>query len=68
MNPVLSSLRASATRAATLEVVDAEEPPLRIFLGALSLARATADYEDRLATWRQWQPVSVAAFRAVTHR
>ena len=58
----------SATRAAILEVVDAEQPPLRIFFGASSLARATADYEARLATWRQWQPVSVAAFRAVPPR
>ena len=50
-----------ATRAAILAVVDAEEPPLRIFLGQ-SLAPLTAEYEQRLATWREWEPVSVAAF------
>jgi hypothetical protein len=44
-----------------LAVVDAEEPPLRIFLGETPLAIATADYESRLALWRDWQPVSVAA-------
>ena len=50
-----------ATRAAILQVVDADEPPLRIFFGQAPLDIATADYEQRLATWRQWQPVSVAA-------
>jgi len=25
------------------------------------LAIATADYESRLATWNEWQPLSVAA-------
>ena len=50
-----------ATRAAILQVVDADEPPLRIFFGEAPLAIATADYEQRLATWNQWQPVSLAA-------
>ena len=50
-----------ATRAAILQVVDADEPSLRIFLGQAPLDIATADYEQPLATWRQWQPVSVAA-------
>jgi NAD(P)-dependent dehydrogenase (short-subunit alcohol dehydrogenase family) len=50
-----------ATRAAVLRVVDAPEPPLRIFFGDGPLAIATADYESRLATWREWEPVSVAA-------
>ncbi|PXX61008.1 NADP-dependent 3-hydroxy acid dehydrogenase YdfG [Nocardia tenerifensis] len=51
----------AATRDAILAVVDADEPPLRIFLGEAPLAIATADYESRLALWRKWQPVSVAA-------
>ena len=51
----------SATRAAILRIVDAETPPLRVFLGEAPLGIATADYESRLATWREWQPVSVAA-------
>ena len=50
-----------ATRPAILAVVDAEEPPRRIFFGESPLATATEDYESRLATWREWQHVSVAA-------
>src|SRR5215210_7079834 len=50
-----------ATRDAVLRVVDAEDPPLRIFFGDGPLAIATRDYESRLATWREWEPVSVAA-------
>ncbi|HNG81187.1 MAG TPA: short-chain dehydrogenase/reductase, partial [Burkholderiaceae bacterium] len=50
-----------ATRAAILAVVDAAEPPLRIFFGDGPLAVATRDYEQRLATWRAWEPVSKAA-------
>jgi NAD(P)-dependent dehydrogenase (short-subunit alcohol dehydrogenase family) len=50
-----------ATREAVLEVVDAENPPLRIFFGNGPLAIATKDYESRLATWREWERVSIAA-------
>lgn len=50
-----------ATRAAILKVVDADEPPLRIFFGKVPLGVATADYESRLATWNEWQPISVEA-------
>jgi NAD(P)-dependent dehydrogenase (short-subunit alcohol dehydrogenase family) len=50
-----------ASSAAVLQIVDADEPPLRIFFGEIPLSIATADYESRLATWRQWQPVSLAA-------
>jgi NAD(P)-dependent dehydrogenase (short-subunit alcohol dehydrogenase family) len=50
-----------ATREAVLKVVDAENPPLRIFFGESPLATATKDYESRLATWREWQPVSIEA-------
>jgi NAD(P)-dependent dehydrogenase (short-subunit alcohol dehydrogenase family) len=53
--------RPKATRDAILRVVDAEHPPLRIFFGDGPLAIATADYESRLATWREWEPLSVAA-------
>ncbi len=37
------------------------EPPLRIFFGKAPLEIATKDYESRLATWNEWQPVSVEA-------
>jgi NAD(P)-dependent dehydrogenase (short-subunit alcohol dehydrogenase family) len=50
-----------ATRDAVLKVVDAENPPLRIFFGDGPLAIATKDYESRLALWREWEPVSIAA-------
>lgn len=50
-----------ATRDAVLKVVDAQNPPLRIFFGEAPLGIATADYESRLAEWNEWQPVSVAA-------
>lgn len=53
-----------ATREAVLKVVDAENPPLRIFFGDGPLGIATKDYESRLATWREWEPVSVAAHGA----
>src|SRR3954452_5970900 len=45
----------TASAAAVLAVVDAEEPPLRAFLGSAPLGIATADYESRLASWREWQ-------------
>lgn len=50
-----------ASAAAVLKIVDAENPPLRVFFGELPLQLARADYESRLATWEQWQPVSVLA-------
>jgi NAD(P)-dependent dehydrogenase (short-subunit alcohol dehydrogenase family) len=51
----------TATRSAILKVVDAQKPPLRIFFGEPPLAIATKDYESRLATWNEWQPVSIEA-------
>ena len=51
----------TATRGAILKVVDAKKPPLRIFFGTAPLDIATKDYESRLATWNEWQPVSIEA-------
>lgn len=51
----------AASAAAVLALVDAEEPPLRCFFGAAPLGIAKADYERRLATWEQWQPVAEQA-------
>jgi NAD(P)-dependent dehydrogenase (short-subunit alcohol dehydrogenase family) len=51
----------AATRDAVLQIVDADDPPLRVFFGRAPLGIATADYESRLATWNEWQPLSVAA-------
>lgn len=50
-----------ATRSAVLKVVDAEDPPVRVFFGAAPLAIATADYESRLKAWNEWQPVALEA-------
>ncbi len=54
----------AATRAAILKVVDADEPPPRIFFGKMPLEIATRDYESRPETWNEWQSVSVEAHGA----
>jgi NAD(P)-dependent dehydrogenase (short-subunit alcohol dehydrogenase family) len=51
----------TASRAAVLAVVDAENPPLRVFFGDGPLGIATRDYESRLAEWREWEHVSKLA-------
>ncbi len=51
----------AATGVAILTVVDAAEPPLRIFLGRSPLGTAKADYASRIETWEKWNDVSVAA-------
>ncbi|AMO59831.1 short-chain alcohol dehydrogenase [Mycolicibacterium phlei] len=50
-----------ASARAILKVVDAEKPPLRVFFGELPLTLAKADYENRLRTWEEWQPVAIEA-------
>jgi NAD(P)-dependent dehydrogenase (short-subunit alcohol dehydrogenase family) len=50
-----------ASAAAVLEIVDADEPPLRCFFGSAPLGIAKADYEQRLASWEKWQPVAELA-------
>ena len=50
-----------ASAAAILKIVDAEQPPLRVFFGEVPLQLAKADYENRLKTWEEWQPVAVLA-------
>ncbi|MCS5717948.1 SDR family oxidoreductase [Herbiconiux sp. CPCC 205763] len=51
----------AASAAAMLRVVDAEEPPLRVFFGTAPLGIAKADYASRIATWEKWQDVSELA-------
>ena len=48
----------TATGKAVLEIVDADEPPLRIFFGTAPLGIAKADYASRIATWEKWDAVS----------
>lgn len=49
------------TPEALFKVVDAENPPLRFFLGSHNLPWVKKVYEERLATWEEWQAVSSAA-------
>jgi NAD(P)-dependent dehydrogenase (short-subunit alcohol dehydrogenase family) len=51
----------AASAEAVMRIVDAEVPPLRVFFGSAPLAIAEQDYESRLSTWREWQPVSALA-------
>jgi NAD(P)-dependent dehydrogenase (short-subunit alcohol dehydrogenase family) len=46
---------------AVLEIVDAEQPPLRVFFGERPLEVARADYASRLANWEKWQHVAELA-------
>ena len=50
-----------ATAAAILKVVDAPEPPLRIFFGSSGLPMTRAEYARRLEIWEKWSPVSLEA-------
>ena len=51
----------AASAEAIMQVVDADPPPLRVFFGRTPLGIAEHDYEGRLATWREWQPVAELA-------
>ena len=51
----------AATREAILALVDAEQPPLRVFFGDGPLAIAEADYRSRLAEWHAWEHLSKTA-------
>ncbi|MBF6621156.1 MAG: SDR family oxidoreductase [Patulibacter sp.] len=50
-----------ASVAALMAIVEADEPPLRVFFGSAPLGMAEAEYERRLATWREWQHLSELA-------
>lgn len=50
-----------ATGAAILKVVDAKDPPLRVFFGTVGLPMTRAEYAKRITTWEQWNDVSVEA-------
>jgi NAD(P)-dependent dehydrogenase (short-subunit alcohol dehydrogenase family) len=51
-----------ATRDAILTVVDAEEPPLRIFFGQGPLEVITKEYAARIDEWQRWDDVATSAF------
>ncbi|MDT3403436.1 SDR family oxidoreductase [Mucilaginibacter terrae] len=50
-----------ATTPAILKLVDAENPPLRLFLGKVALPWVKQVYANRLATWEEWADVATAA-------
>lgn len=50
-----------ATPQALFQVVDAENPPLRLNLGSHNLSLTRTVYAERLATWEEWDKVSSAA-------
>src|SRR6202165_2650874 len=47
-----------ATGPAILKVVDAQDPPLRIFFGSSGLPMTRAEYASRIETWERWNDVS----------
>ena len=50
-----------ATGPVVLELVDAEEPPLRLFLGTGTLNMIKDEYAKRIAEWEQWDHLAVEA-------
>jgi hypothetical protein len=57
-----------ATGPAILEIVDAENPPLRVFFGDGPLQIIREEYARRLALWEEWAELSVRAQGAKTER
>lgn len=51
----------NATPEALFKMIDAENPPLRFFLGNQNLPLVRETYANRLATWEVWQEISDAA-------
>jgi hypothetical protein len=50
-----------ATPEAIFKIVDAENPPLRFFLGSHNLPWVRTAYAERMATWEAWESVSIEA-------
>jgi NAD(P)-dependent dehydrogenase (short-subunit alcohol dehydrogenase family) len=50
-----------ATGPAMLKVVDAKEPPLRIFFGSGGLPLTRKEYAKRIEIWERWNDVSLEA-------
>lgn len=51
----------AATPEALFKIVDADEPPLRFFLGSHNLPWVRAVYGERIAGWEAWATVSNSA-------
>jgi NAD(P)-dependent dehydrogenase (short-subunit alcohol dehydrogenase family) len=50
-----------ATAEAILKLVDAQNPPLRLFLGKVALPWVKQVYAERLQTWEDWQETAELA-------
>jgi NAD(P)-dependent dehydrogenase (short-subunit alcohol dehydrogenase family) len=50
-----------ASGPAILKLVDATEPPLRVFFGTAGLPMTKAEYAHRIETWEAWNDLSVEA-------
>jgi len=50
-----------ATGPAILKVVDAQDPPLRVFFGSGGLPMTRAEYARRIDTWEKWNDVALEA-------
>ncbi|MCH5676988.1 SDR family NAD(P)-dependent oxidoreductase [Streptomyces gilvus] len=50
-----------ATAGVILELVDTDEPPLRLFLGTYPYPVVEAAYRQRLETWNTWRPLAARA-------
>ena len=44
-----------------LQVVDAKDPPLRVFFGSGGLPMTRAEYARRIETWEKWNVLSLEA-------
>lgn len=51
----------NATVEAILKIVDAEKPPLRLFLGKLAYPWTQYTYDEKMKTWEAWKEVSAKA-------
>jgi NAD(P)-dependent dehydrogenase (short-subunit alcohol dehydrogenase family) len=51
----------AATAEIVLELVDTDEPPLRLFLGTYPYPVVEAAYRRRLDTWNAWRPLAARA-------
>lgn len=58
-NASLGDPKASA--AAVLHVVDAQQPPLRVFFGTPPLDIVKTEYANRLAMWEKWSHIAELA-------
>ena len=57
-----------ATASALLRIVDAAEPPLRVFFGDAGLPLIQREYAERIGTWERWNDVSLEAQGNLAHR